>query len=207
MIRQPPAVFIISAPSGSGKSTLTRELLKCVPGLRFSISYTTRPSRGQERDGEDYFFVTREAFEQRLARGEFLEHAEVFGNYYGTHASELDRAGEEGVDLVLDIDVQGARQLKGKIPAAVSIFILAPSREILEQRLRDRSQDSDQVMERRLRDAAEEIRNYSLYDYVLVNREVAASVDILASIVKATRSRRDRMEQQIRPILESFKNA
>jgi guanylate kinase len=207
MTSNPPTVFIISAPSGSGKSTLTRELLKVVPGLRFSISYTTRPPRGQERDGEDYFFVTREGFEQRLARGEFLEHAEVFGNYYGTHASELDRAASEGVDLVLDIDVQGARQLKGKIPAAVSIFILAPSREILEQRLRDRSQDSDHVMERRLRDAAEEIRNYSLYDYLLVNREVAASVDILASIVKATRSRRDRMEQQIRPILESFKNA
>jgi guanylate kinase len=207
MTSTPPTVFIISAPSGSGKSTLTRELLKAVPGLRFSISYPTRPPRGQERDGEDYFFVTREGFEQRLARGEFLEHAEVFGNYYGTHASELDRAASEGVDLVLDIDVQGARQLKGKIPAAVSIFILAPSREILEQRLRDRSQDSDHVMERRLRDAAEEIRNYSLYDYLLVNREVAASVDILASIVKATRSRRDRMEQQIRPILESFKNA
>ena len=207
MTSHSPTVFIISAPSGSGKSTLTRELLKVVPCLRFSISYTTRPPRGQERDGEYYFFVTREGFEQRLARGEFLEHAEVFENYYGTHASELDRAASEGVDLVLDIDVQGARQLKGRIPAAVSIFILAPSREILEQRLRDRSQDSDKVMERRLRDAAEEIRNYSLYDYVLVNREVAASVDILASIVKATRSRRDRMEQQIRPILESFKNA
>jgi len=203
----PPAVFIISAPSGSGKSTLTRELLKTVPGLGFSISYTTRPPRGQERDGEDYFFVTRDEFEDRLDRGEFLEHAEVFGNYYGTHASELDRAADEGVDLVLDIDVQGARQLKGKIPAAVSIFILAPSREILEQRLRARSQDSDQVIERRLRDAAGEIRNYSVYDYVLVNREVATSVDILVSIVKATRSRRDRMEQQIRPILESFKNA
>jgi guanylate kinase len=207
MTTQSPAVFIISAPSGSGKSTLTRELIKLVPGLRFSISYTTRPPRGQERDGEDYFFVTREEFERRLALGEFLENAEVFGNYYGTHLSELERAATEGVDLVLDIDVQGARQLKGKIPAAVSIFILAPSREILEQRLRSRSQDSDHVIERRLRDAAEEIRNYSLYDYVLVNREVATSVNILVSIVKATRSRRDRMEEQIRPILESFKNA
>src|ERR1700692_1921577 len=175
-------VFIISAPSGSGKSTLTKELIERVPALRFSVSYTTRPPRGQERDGQDYFFVTREEFEQRLQRGEFLEHAEVFGNYYGTHSSELDRAASEGIDLVLDIDVQGARQLKGKIPAAVSIFILAPSREILEQRLRARSQDSDQVIERRLRDAAEEIRNYSLYDYVLVNREVAMSVDILTSI-------------------------
>jgi guanylate kinase len=202
-----PAVFIISAPSGSGKSTLTRELISIVPKLRFSISYTTRQPRGQEREGHDYFFVTREEFEERLARGEFLEHAEVFGNYYGTHANELDRAAAEGVDLVLDIDVQGAGQLKGKIPAAVSVFILAPSREILEQRLRSRSQDSDQVIERRLGNAAEEIRNYTLYDYVLVNSEVATSVDILVSIVKATRSRRDRMEEQIRPILESFENA
>jgi guanylate kinase len=198
------AVFIISAPSGSGKSTLTRELVSRVDGLRFSISYTTRQPRGAERDGEDYFFVTREEFEQRVQRGEFLEYAEVFGNYYGTHATELDRAAAEGVDLVLDIDVQGARQLKAKLPAAVSIFILAPSRQILEQRLRSRSQDSDSVIERRLRDAAEEIRNYSLYDYVLVNREVAMSVDTLISIVKATRSRRDRMEEQIRPILDTF---
>jgi guanylate kinase len=175
-----------------------------VDGLRFSISYTTRQPRGAERDGEDYFFVTREEFEQRVQRGEFLEYAEVFGNYYGTHASELDRAAAEGVDLVLDIDVQGARQLKGKLPAAVSIFILAPSRQILEQRLRARSQDADRVIERRLRDAAEEIRNYSLYDYVLVNREVATSVDNLIAIVKATRCRRDRMEEQIRPILDSF---
>jgi len=200
----PPAVFIISAPSGSGKSTLTRELIRQVPNLRFSISYTTRQPRGQERDGYDYFFVSREEFERRLALGEFLEHADVFGNYYGTHMSELDRAASEGVDLVLDIDVQGARQLKGKIPAAVSIFILAPSREILEHRLRARSQDSDEVIARRLGNAAEEIRNYSLYDYVLVNREVAMSVDVLVSIVKATRSRRDRMEEQIRPILGSF---
>lgn len=199
-------IFIISAPSGSGKSTLTQKLLELVPGLRFSVSYTTRPPRGQERDGEDYFFVSREQFEERVAKGEFLEHAEVFGNYYGTHCSELGRAATEGVDLVLDIDVQGARQLKGRIPDAVSIFVLAPSRQILEQRLRARSQDSEPVIERRLRDAAEEIRNYSQYDYVLVNREVETSVDTLVSIVKATRTRRDRMEEHIRPILETFRN-
>ncbi len=204
MSQPQPAVFIISAPSGSGKSTLTRELIKTVPNLRFSISYTTRAPRGQERNGEDYFFVTREEFERRLAAGEFWEHAEVFGNYYGTHFSELGRAAAEGVDLLLDIDVQGERQLKEKLPAAVSIFILAPSRQILEERLRARSQDSDEVIERRLRDAAREIRHFSQYDYVLVNREVKTSVDILASIVKATRSRRDRMEEQIRPILETF---
>jgi guanylate kinase len=197
-------VFIISAPSGSGKSTLVSELMRLVPRLRFSVSYTTRYPRGDERDGVDYFFISREEFEERVRRGEFLEHAEVFGNYYGTHISELDRAAAEDYDLVLDIDVQGARQLKERIPAGVSIFILAPSRQILEERLRARSQDSEAVILRRLHDAAGEIRNYSLYDYVLVNREVAASVETLVAIVKATRSRRDRMEDEIRPILETF---
>lgn len=200
-------VFIISAPSGSGKSTLTHRLLAEIPNLRFSISYTTRAPRGQEMDGKDYFFITRDEFEQRIARGEFLEHAQVFGHYYGTHISELDRAAAENVDLILDIDVQGARQLKEKRPAAVSIFILPPSRDVLEQRLRARSQDSEPVIARRLHEAAEEIRNYSQYDYVLVNREVEASVETLKSIVKATRSRRDRMEREIRPILETFHNA
>jgi guanylate kinase len=200
-------VFIISAPSGSGKSTLTHRLIAEIPNLRFSISYTTRAPRGQEADGKDYFFISPEEFAKRLAAGEFLEHAMVFGNYYGTHIGELESAAADGFDLILDIDVQGARQLKEKYPAAVSIFILPPSREVLEQRLRARSQDSEPVIARRLREAAEEIRNYSLYDYVLVNREVEASVETLKSIVKATRSRRDRMEREIRPILETFRNA
>jgi guanylate kinase len=200
-------VFIISAPSGSGKSTLTHRLVQEVPLLRFSISYTTRPPRSQECHGKDYFFISRDEFEARVQKGEFLEHAEVFGHLYGTHSSELERAASENVDLILDIDVQGARQLKERIPAAVSIFILAPSRQVLEQRLRTRSQDSEPVIQRRLHDAAEEIRNYSQYDYVLVNREVEASVETLKSIVKATRSRRDRMEREIRPILETFRNA
>jgi len=200
-------VFIVSAPSGSGKSTLVKGLLGAVPNLRFSISYTTRASRGTERDGRNYYFVSRDEFQDRLARGEFLEHAEVFGNYYGTHVSELERAAGDGDDLVLDIDVQGAAQLKSRIPGAVSIFILAPSRTTLEQRLRDRSEDSDAVIERRLKGAAEEIRNYQLYDYVLVNYEVDRSVDTLAAIVKAERVRRSRMENEIRPILQSFETA
>jgi guanylate kinase len=201
-------VFIISAPSGSGKSTLTGRLLQELPRLRFSISYTTRPPRGHEVDGKEYHFISREEFERRVAGDEFLEYAEVFGkDLYGTHKSELDRAAAEGVDLILDIDVQGARQLRDRIPAAVSIFILAPSREILEQRLRARSQDSEAVIERRLHEAAAEIGDYLRYDYVLVNHEVEASVETLKSIVKATRSRRDRMEREIRPILETFHNA
>jgi guanylate kinase len=199
-------VFIISAPSGSGKSTLVRRLLASVPGLMFSVSYTTRPPRGHEVEGGNYHFISRPDFEKRIALGEFLEHAEVFGNYYGTHRGVLEHAQEQGLDLVLDIDVQGARQLKGKIPDAVSVFILAPSREILEQRLRARSEDADAVIERRLRDAANEIRNYSAYDYVLINKELARSDETLAAIVRAERVRRGRMEAQIRPILETFEN-
>ena len=199
-------VFIISAPSGSGKSTLVGRLMKCFPDLRFSVSYTTRLPRGQERDGQEYHFISRAEFEKRLEEDEFLEWAEVFGNYYGTHRSELERAAAAGADLVLDIDVQGARQLKGKIPHAVSIFILPPSRQVLEERLRTRSQDTETVIGRRLEEAAEEIRNYSQYDYVLVNREVQASTDNLAAIVRSVRSRRDRMEQEIRPILETFQD-
>ncbi len=197
-------VFIISAPSGSGKSTLVSGLLKEMPELLFSISYTTRSPRGQERPGENYYYTSREDFEQRIKQDEFLECAEVFGNYYGTHRSNLDRAQAEGRDLVLDIDVQGARQLRGRIPEAVSIFILAPSREILEQRLRDRSEDPEAVIARRLREAADEIRNYTDYDYIVVNHEVPSSVGNLVSIVKAERVRRSRVEGEVRPILATF---
>ena len=197
-------VFIISAPSGSGKSTLVAKLRQMVPGLLFSVSYTTRPPRGQEQSGHNYYYISREEFEQRISRDEFLEHAQVFGNYYGTHRSFLEQARAGGLDLVLDIDVQGARQLKSRIPDAVSIFILAPSRKILAQRLRDRSEDQEEVIQRRLREAAEEIRNYSSYDYVVVNGEVDVAADTLASIVKAERARRDRTETQVRPILATF---
>jgi guanylate kinase len=197
-------VFIISAPSGSGKSTLVARLLTTVPGLMFSVSYTTRKPRGAEVDGHQYHFVSREQFERMLAGNEFLEWAEVFGNYYGTHRGILEQARELGNDLVLDIDVQGARQLKGKIPDAVSVFILPPSRPILEQRLRARSEDPDDVIERRLRDAAEEIRNYKAYDYVLINRDLPESDAVLSAIVHAERVRRTRIEGRIRPILETF---
>jgi len=199
-------VFIVSAPSGSGKSTLVNKLLSTMDGLRFSVSYTTRPPRGAEKPGESYYFIGREEFAERAARGEFLEYAPVFGNYYGTHRSELERAFATGKDLLLDIDVQGARQLRENLPEglAVSIFILAPSRAELENRLRARSEDSEAVIERRLRDAAGEIRNYGQYDYVLVNREVEESVETLRSIVRAERVRRMRVEREIQPILESF---
>lgn len=197
-------VFIISAPSGSGKSTLVARLMGADPGLRFSVSYTTRKPRGNEKPGESYVYISREEFLSRIDRSEFLEHAEVFGNFYGTNREVLEQAKSEGKDLILDIDVQGARQLKERIPEAVTIFILPPSRDILEQRLRLRSEDSEEVIQRRLREAAEEIRNYQQYDYVLVNHQVDESTITLAAIIKAERVRRIRMEQQIRPILKSF---
>lgn len=198
------SVFIISAPSGSGKSTLVGRLLTSDPNLLFSVSYTTRKPRGAEVDGQSYHFISREDFETRIRRGEFLEHAEVFGNYYGTHRGILERAIAEHKDLVLDIDVQGARQLKESIGDAISIFILAPSREILEQRLRVRSEDAETVIQRRLREAADEIRSYTSYDYVLVNDDLERSVDTLAAIVKAERVRRRKVEDQVRSILASF---
>jgi len=197
-------VFIISAPSGSGKSTLVQRLLAAEPNLVFSISYTTRPPRGREKDGIDYKFISREDFQARIGRDEFLEYADVFGNYYGTHRGTLDWARSQGKDLLLDIDVQGARQLKLRLPEAVTIFVLPPSRDILEQRLRSRSQDSEAVIQRRLQGAAEEVRNYKQYDYLLINREVEPSVEHLESIVRAERMRRLRMEEEVRPILESF---
>jgi guanylate kinase len=197
-------VFIISAPSGSGKTTLVSRLLARLPGLMFSISYTTRKPRGEEVDGHSYHFVSREDFEGMIAGDEFLEWAEVFGNYYGTHRGILEEARTQGRDLVLDIDVQGARQLRSRIPEAVSVFILAPSRQILEQRLRARGEDREDVIQRRLRDAAEEIRNYQQYDYVLINRDLDESDATLNAIVRAERVRRTRIEQQIRPILDTF---
>ena len=198
------SVFIVSAPSGSGKSTLVGRLLTSVPNLLFSVSYTTRRPRGAEVDGQNYHFISREDFETRIRRGEFLEHAEVFGNYYGTHRGILERAIAEHKDLVLDIDVQGARQLKESIGDAISIFILAPSRDILEQRLRVRSEDAEAVIQRRLREAADEIRSYTSYDYVVVNDDLERSVDTLAAVVKAERVRRRKVVDQVRSILASF---
>ena len=199
------SVFIISAPTGSGKSTLVSHLLENVSGLMFSVSYTTRTPRGAERDGENYHYVSRADFGAMIARGEFVEWADVFGNYYGTHRGILEQARALGKDLVLDIDVQGARQLIEQIPKAVTVFILAPSRKILEERLRARGEDRDDVIARRLRDAAEEIRNYDQYDYVLINRDLTESDAILSAIVHAERVRRTRIEDRIRPILETFR--
>ena len=187
-------VFIISAPSGSGKSTLVSELRRSVPNLEFSISYTTRPPRGSEQHGREYFFLTRDEFERMIAAGEFLEHAEVFGNYYGTARRFLRQAEDAGRDIVLDIDVQGAAQVNRLLPDAVTIFVLPPSRDILEKRLRRRSEAegkvNEETIQRRLHTAAKEIENYSKYRYILVNDRLEESIDELKAIVLAERSQR-----------------
>ena len=187
-------VYIVSAPSGSGKSTLVSELFKMVDHLDFSISYTTRSPRGSEQNGKEYFFVSREEFENMITAGEFLEHAEVFGNYYGTARRFLREAEDHGNDLLLDIDVQGAKLIKEAIPEAVSIFILPPDREKLEWRLRHRGLDSETVIRRRLDTARREIENYSKYDYILVNNLLEQSADQLKDIVLAQRLQRSRKE-------------
>ncbi len=187
-------VYIVSAPSGSGKSTLVNELFKMVRHLDFSISYTTRAPRGSEQNGKEYFFVSREEFETMIAADEFLEHAEVFGNYYGTARRFLREAEARGNDLLLDIDVQGASKIKEKIPEAVSIFILPPDREKLEWRLRHRGLDSEAVIRRRLDTARREIENYSKYDYILVNNLLEQSADELKDIVLAERLRHSGVE-------------
>jgi guanylate kinase len=184
-------LFIISAPSGSGKSTLVNEVRRLVPGLDFSVSYTTRKPRGSEEDGREYHFATRERFEEMIAAGEFLEWAEVFGNYYGTAFSALDIAQQHGADLLLDIDVQGALQVMEKVSEAVSIFILPPSPEILERRLRNRSQAegvaNESIIETRLSEARTELRMIEDYEYALVNDVLDEAASEMRSIVLVAR--------------------
>jgi guanylate kinase len=180
-------LFIISAPSGSGKSTLVNEVRRLLPGLDFSISYTTRKPRGSEQDGVEYHFTSRSEFERMIHDGEFLEWAEVFGNYYGTALSAIDIAGQHGADLLLDIDVQGALQVMEKVSHAVSIFILPPSPEVLERRLRNRSQaegiSNESVIETRLSEARTELQKIEDYKYALVNDVLDQAASEMRAIV------------------------
>ena len=192
-------LFIISAPSGSGKSTLVSQLRTLVAGLDFSISYTTRAPRGSEVNGQEYHFTSREEFERMVAAGDFLEWAEVFGNYYGTAMSALDHAREAGKDLLLDIDVQGAVQVMKKLPAAVSIFILPPSPQVLEMRLRNRSVaehvTSEAVIEGRLAEARNELKRIGDYKYALVNDVLEQAVAEMRAIVLFERGEREGTEE------------
>lgn len=185
-----PLVYIISAPSGSGKSTLTNELLKLVPNLVFSISYTTRALRGSEQNGKQYHFVSLQEFDRMVREEEFLEYANVHGNCYGTARRFLREAGKSGHDLLLDIDVQGAAQIKRNLTDAISIFVLPPDRKTLEWRLRNRGEDSVDVIQRRLSDARREIEEYDKYDYVLINDQLEKSIERLKAIVLSERLRR-----------------
>jgi guanylate kinase len=199
-----PLVYIISAPSGSGKSTLTNELLKLVPNLDFSISYTTRALRGSEQNGKHYHFIKMDEFNKMIEAGEFLEYANVHGNFYGTARQFLREAGRSGHDLLLDIDVQGAAQIKRTLTDAISIFVLPPDRGTLEWRLRNRSEDPEQVIQRRLLAASREIAEYDKYDYVLVNDKLEESCERLRAIVTSERLRRsDRpLTEQERKIVD-----
>ena len=201
-------VFIISAPSGSGKSTLVRRLMEVDKSrderrLQFSVSVTTRDPRPGDQDGE-YRFVSREEFVALRDGGELLEWAEVHGNFYGTSRAVLREAEHNGRDLILDIDVQGAAQLRKTLPGAVTIFILPPSRQVLETRLRRRSSDSDDVIARRLEGAAAEVSDYEKYDYVLVNDNLDESFEQLRGILLAERCRQARSSERLRTILQSF---
>lgn len=184
-------LFIISAPSGSGKSTLVSEVRKQLSGIEFSVSWTTRAPRGSEQNGREYNFTTREEFERMSAEGQFLEYAEVFGNYYGTARASLDQARAAGHDLLLDIDVQGAAQVRAKMPEAVSIFVLPPNPKVLRTRLRNRSRAEGVVNEaelyRRLSEASREIENYRGYGYILINDILDRAVAQLEAIVQAER--------------------
>ena len=197
-------LFIVSAPSGAGKTTLVERLVEQIPQLKMSRSYTSRAARAGETDGVDYNFVSRARFEEMIAAGDFLEWAPVFGNLYGTCASETETILAGGQDVVLVIDVQGARKVRARGVAAITVFVMPPSFEVLEHRLRGRSKDSETEIQRRLQVARDEVAAFTEYDYVVVNDELPAAVDRLRSIVIAERARLLRMRQPAETIVRTF---
>ncbi len=197
-------LFIVSAPSGTGKTTLVERLVGLTPGVEISRSYTCRPARAGETDGVDYHFVSRERFEQMQAAGDFLEWAEIFGNLYGTGAALTKQHLATGIDLMLVIDVQGARKVRSRGVPATTVFVLPPSFEVLERRLRGRSTDSEAQMQRRLQVAREEVHAYSEYDYLVINDDLDGAVARLRAIVLAERARRDIMQPEAERIVKTF---
>ena len=191
-------LFVIAAPSGAGKTSLVRALMERRPALRFSISYTTRKQRPTERDGHDYFFVDKPEFERMVAAGEFLEHARVFDNYYGTSRAQVEQILDQGDDVLLEIDWQGAQQIRRALPECRSIFVLPPSVAALEQRLRNRATDSDEVIARRLRDSIADLSHWSEFDYIVVNDDFTHATAELEAIVagQGEHLRRDRADLQ-----------
>jgi guanylate kinase len=198
-------LFIVSAPSGTGKTTLVERLVQVVPDLVLSRSFTSREPRPGEIDGVDYNFIRREQFDAMVAAGEFLEFAEVFGNYYGTSAGETERVLASGRDVVLVIDVQGARQVRLRGFDSVGVFVLPPSYAVLERRLRHRSKDSEAAIQRRLEVARSEVGAVAEYDYVVINDEVDPAVGRLCCIVQAERARRPRMGPIASAVIDTFR--
>jgi guanylate kinase len=198
------SLFVVSSPSGGGKGTLIQRVLKQVPNLSYSVSYTTRAPRNGEVDGREYFFVAPEKFEAMIAAGEFLEWAHVYGKLYGTSRMQVSREVFEGRDIILEVDVQGAESVRELVTNAVSIFILPPSLEILRQRLLTRGTDSAAELELRLRNAPQELEAYKAFDYVIINDEVERAAGQLACIIDAERARRTRQEPQIKRVVEGF---
>jgi guanylate kinase len=197
-------LFVVSSPSGGGKGTLIHRVLKTVPGLSYSVSYTTRAPRNGEVDGVDYLFVSPEQFEALVAAKEFLEWARVHGNLYGTSHRQVTKEIGEGRDIVLEVDVQGAASVRKLMADSVSIFIVPPSFEILRQRLIARGTDSPVELELRLRNAPAELRQYVSFDYVIVNDDANRAAAQLAAIINAERARRFRQEREIRRVAETF---
>ncbi len=198
-------LFVVSAPSATGKTTVVEQLVQVLPGLRMSRSYTSRAARPGEENGVDYNFISRDEFEAMIARDAFLEWADVFGHYYGTGRDETRARLTAGEDLVLVIDVQGARQVRERLPQTVAIFMLPPSFEVLEQRLRKRSKDPEAAMVRRLETARREVDAVEAYDYVVVNDLLERCVGELAGIVVAERARLARRRAAIQPIIATFR--
>jgi len=198
------SVIVISAPSGAGKSTLIRRLRTSLSGLTFSISCTTRPPRPGEKDGRDYYFMSTPRFKRLIAEGEFVEWARVYGHLYGTPWKRVRAAREAGRDVLLDIDVQGHRQVRRRLPDAVSVFVLPPSLRELGRRLRQRSSDPPEVIKRRLAAARKEIAHWTEYDYLVVNDRVSRATQALRAVVLATRLRRDHQSPRAREICMTF---
>ncbi len=204
MSERTPVVVVVSAPSGAGKTTVVARVLRELGGIRFSVSHTTRPPRSDEKDGVDYQFVDGARFARLRDEGKLLEWALVHGNLYGTGRAEIEQARAEGVDVLLDLDVQGAAQVRERIPEAVTVFILPPSYPALERRLRGRGQDDEATIRRRLAAAGQEIDAFEQYDYAIVNDEIDACVDELKSIIRAARCRVPAVAERARAIERTF---
>lgn len=200
-------LIIISSPSGGGKGTLIREILNSVPDIGYSVSSTTRAPRFGEDDGKHYHFVSRKEFEESISDGEFLEYAEVHGNLYGTSLAQTEKMTNAGLDIVLEIDVQGAAKVREKVPDCVSIFILPPSFQVLKARLTARATEGLADLELRLKNSYGEVMEYSNFDYVVVNDDLATASRKLAAIILAERQRTNRQSEQVQGILDSFASA